>query len=639
MSIRIKIQSFQTIQKIINSCVVVTLALVSLNLHANTEAPLRVLLVSAEHKGDHETGGLGAMIRFFLSALNQRTDTRADLLTVFYMNYYDNPDLSKQLKEEKESYHAFLNFHYDESLVQLVPDLRSSARFDLFSRELVAGKSKAFYLRHHNPMGLPNYYDNRVESGERKRYTPKKGSEYETRDAEFEAFGAINIAMAQFIRTHAAEYDLVIFNDWHTGLTPYFVYNPNSPQNSLQESYFHITPEKLPPSLFIIHNAAHQGWYPREFVNRLGVNWIDFNSGMVSKDGALNSMWTGLQYATVSRTVSRTHAEELWKYGRLGRGLQGLIHFLKETGRWTGGINGIPDDEWSPEQAEKFLSQVKVSGEALTSLDQYRFSASDLTGKDRGKGLLQEYFGLKVDPKSAVIVMTARLDRQKGFEFLLDAVENTLQTDAAVQFVFVGDGDAGYRNRILDLMKLTAYQGRITWAPWSDERERIALLYGTFLLAPSIDEPSGQVHLFGKTVGTPFIGTLVGGPVESVKEGKTGFFSEFKTTWCGNEEVTDSAHCSHELSQAISRAMRQYRDPVQMREMVRNTMEDAPNYHWKRLMDQERLLLKYVAADGPRTLRDAGITFPDETPTYSKLWSQHLQHQENEKITPPTQLP
>jgi starch synthase len=579
------------------------------------ENPLRVLVVTAEHKGDHETGGLGAMVRFYQEALNARPDTRADLLSIYYMSYYQNQELQQQLKREDQSYFAFLDFYYLTG--ELTPNYERTAKFDVYSRPIADGKSKAIYLRHDNPWGTPNYFDNVVEPGERKRYTPEHCTEWVTQENERQAFGSVNIAMSEYIRDHASEYDVIVFNDWHVGLVPYFLYNPYTPQASWQTRRNNRGPKQLPPSLFIIHNAAHQGWYGAHFIDKFGANSNDFNEGRIRKDGLLNSVWTGLLYTTVSRTVSRTHAEEIRKYPRLGRGLEALVNWLKERGRWTGMINGIPKKNWNIELAEKHGSEFRFTIEDYSPkkgpLPQPTGdSPRRITGKDRGKALLQEYFGLDIDSTVPVIVMGARLDKQKGYDFLLHAVESVLRENRPIQpqFVFLGDGDRRYREWLKHLISQREFKGRISWKPFSDEGEKLALTFGTFLLAPSINEPSGQVHLFGKPLGTPFIGTLVGGPVESIEEGKTGFFSKLQTHWAGDSEIIDEGYCIDELKHAIHRALDVYSDPKKMREMIYATMQDAKNYSWESLISQERELFKYVISNGQKDKFENWNSFP-----------------------------
>jgi glycogen synthase len=589
---------------------------------------LRVLVVSAEHKGDHESGGLGAMVKFYLQALNEREDTTADLLSIYYMSYYDNPELQSKLQKTDESYLAFLNFSYDFANNELRP-ADFSTRFTVYSRPLstLTKKGNAIYLRHDNAWGSPNYFDNRVRPSERKRYTVKSDNEYETKDLESMAFGAVNIAMAEYIRRHASEYDLVIFNDWHTGLIPYFLYNPSSPQRNWQQKYGYkdSIQEPLPPSLFIIHNAAHQGYHDSSFVERLGMSQSDYLEERIQKNGNVNSMWSALQYSTVSRTVSRTHAEEIRNYPRLGRGLQGLVNDLNSKGRWTGGINGIPKNEYDPKYANHVLRQA-----GLPELDE---NESWFRRKQKGKLQLQKYFGLQENQEAAVFVMTARLDRQKGFEFLLDAVERVLKSNvdssslrAPAQFVFIGDGEASYRDRLLSLAKKDEYKGRISWCPWSEEREKMALYFGSFVLAPSIDEPSGQVHLFGKAVGTPFVGTYVGGPVESVVEGKSGFFAGYGITWDYGGEVTDNGYCSDELFKAIARALSAYSDPETMEKLVQSTLNDAENFYWEKLIGKERVLLEYLVRRGLNFDNKSSPRFEQGVPNYSQLWESLENH-------------
>ena len=100
------------------------------------------------------------------------------------------------------------------------------------------------------------------------------------------------------------------------------------------------------PSVMTIHNLAHQGLFPAERREALGIPESVMTIDGVEFHGQISFLKSGLFYADHVTTVSPTYAEEITTPER-GVGLHGLLGGIASEGRLTGVVNGIGED-WDP---------------------------------------------------------------------------------------------------------------------------------------------------------------------------------------------------------------------------------------------------------------------------------------------------
>jgi glycogen synthase len=101
-------------------------------------------------------------------------------------------------------------------------------------------------------------------------------------------------------------------------------------------------------SVLTIHNIGHQGTFAAQCLadTGLGAAAQHFHQDQL-REGRINYLLTGILYADAITTVSPTYAREI-QTPEHGAGLDG---FLRMRGRAVVGIlNGIDDDEWSPDR-------------------------------------------------------------------------------------------------------------------------------------------------------------------------------------------------------------------------------------------------------------------------------------------------
>src|SRR5262249_39833855 len=149
------------------------------------------------------------------------------------------------------------------------------------------------------------------------------------------------------------------------------------------------------PTVFTIHNLAHQGRSARGVLGYLGTAAPPL---VEESPLEVNFMARGIYHATMVNTVSPTYAREIMTPAGGG----GLDRLLAHRARDLRGIlNGIDDVVWDPATDPHLAAP---------------FDAGHPEGRAATKRALQERLGLPVDPKIPLVGMVTRLDAQKGLE-------------------------------------------------------------------------------------------------------------------------------------------------------------------------------------------------------------------------------
>jgi glycosyltransferase involved in cell wall biosynthesis len=143
-------------------------------------------------------------------------------------------------------------------------------------------------------------------------------------------------------------------------------------------------------------------------------------------------------------------------------------------------------------------------------------SCFDLDLKKEREELFQHY---KLDPRTTLIGVPARLVEAKGHRYFLQAIPEIIQTLPEVKFLFAGDGsekeDLRRLSSRLNLDNYIIFAGHV--------REIFQTMAGFDLLVlPSISEGFGEVLAEGMALQKPIVSTLVGGIPEIVEDRKTG---------------------------------------------------------------------------------------------------------------------
>src|SRR5206468_838496 len=148
----------------------------------------------------------------------------------------------------------------------------------------------------------------------------------------------------------------------------------------------------------------------------------------------INFLLTGLLYANAITTVSPSYAREE-QHPEHGVGLDAYLR--ERSNVLFGSLNGIDEDEWSPERDEKIA---------------HRYSIDDLSGKELNKKALLASANLPYVHEVPVIGIVSRLAWQKGFDLCFNVLPRLLSR-RAVQLVVLGTGEPQYEQLFATLAR------------------------------------------------------------------------------------------------------------------------------------------------------------------------------------------
>ena len=360
--------------------------------------------------------------------------------------------------------------------------------------------------------------------------------EQQAYDDNMDRFGFFSKAALQFCLGMHFYPDIVHCNDWHTGLVPLYLQQLQHQFSELQATY----------SLFTLHNVGYQGTFPahhREFLS-IPDEW--FHPGAFEYYGEINFLKGGIAAAHHINTVSEGYAEELLT----PLGGHGLHNYLgRRYTAFSGILNGCDYDMWNPKY-DPYLSE--------------NYDWPHLAGKTKCKLHLQQIFGLPPAPNAPILGIVSRLTTQKGFAYLLPAMEHIL-AQQEVQLVVLGTGEPWIVEHFQQLAAW--FPHKVGWYHGYSEEIAHQIEAGSdFFLMPSLYEPCGLNQIYSLRYGTLPIVRAVGGLKDTVvaddgsRSKGTGFVFEQPD--------------SKILIDIIQRAVHlYYNDPWYIRSLIGNAMQ------------------------------------------------------------------
>lgn len=314
------------------------------------------------------------------------------------------------------------------------------------------------------------------------------------------------------------------------------------------------------PTIFTIHNLAHQGRASWDIFDYLGIQSYAL---LEEPYGQVNFMARGIHHATLLNTVSPTYAREITT-PEGGADLEGL---LQSRGIDLHGIiNGLDYDVWDPASDPRLANQ---------------FSVNEMSKRLDNRRALQHKLGLPERDNIPLIGLISRLDAQKGLDILGHALHLLLNGFAGdAQFVVLGSGAPQFENMFA---QLASYHRDKMTAVLEYNAGMAPLIYAgsDMFLMPSRFEPCGLGQLIAMRYGSVPIVRATGGLVDTIQDGKTGFmFHDYS---------------ANALWEAIQRAIYVYNvDKQRWKAIQRNGM--VANFSWERSAKGYDQLYKWAIA-------------------------------------------
>ena len=250
-------------------------------------------------------------------------------------------------------------------------------------------------------------------------------------------------------------------------------------------------------TVLTIHNIGYQGVFSSSVLPSLGLEEARKHLDASDlREGRVNFMKTGIQWADEVTTVSPTYANEILRE-TYGMGLHTVLQQRRE--HLTGILNGIDPDLWDP-STDPHLAQ--------------RYSVKSLARKEKNKEDLLQRAGLPYAKGIPVFGIVTRLTVQKGIDYLHQPLFEMLQ-QRDVRLVVLASGEARYEEMFAGLV--ARFSGKVAFRRGFDDALAHKIEGGAdFFLMPSLYEPCGLNQMYSLKYGTIPIVRKTGGLADSV---------------------------------------------------------------------------------------------------------------------------
>ena len=302
--------------------------------------------------------------------------------------------------------------------------------------------------------------------------------------------------------------DVIHGFDWTAGLIPVLH------QLAVEEDKEHELARA--GTFFAIHNMAMQGSYERSILPKIGLPHSLFQAiEGVELGGKVNFLKAGSEFSTIIGASTPAVAEQFISHDR-GDGLDET--FRRRPKEIVGVLGGVNYGAWDP-----------LNDPLLPA----SFSAGSPNGKKRCKAQLQATLKLDNGPRTPIIGVIGRFDRDSGFDILAEALTPILERN--VELVMMGPGQVNIIERMQTVEQ--TFSGRCRVIDSYDLRTAHVLLAGAdILLLPAHYQPSNFLPAIAMRYGVVPIAYAGAGLVDSIVDmgadptkGTGYFFSQYTT--------------------------------------------------------------------------------------------------------------
>jgi starch synthase len=453
--------------------------------------------------------------------------------------------LSRELANKGHKVEVILPY-YDCMTHPVVGDLQSNSvqvsvpcgGKQIFStvHRAVAHGNECFFIKPHSQ---DNYFD--------------RGIYYGNSDDD-ERFTVFCISAIEFLIETGRRPDVIHCHDWQTGIIPVML-KTKYRQSALSDT----------KTCYTIHNIWHQGKTTEKILKLAGLEPPVFTGKDAMADDVdnayINLMKGGITYSDVITTVSPKYADET-KTNQMGEGLQRILS--KYSDKYTGIINGVDYDSWSPG------SDTHIP---------FNYDIDTIEDKYRNKEHLRKELSLKDDFKPIVSVV-GRLDMQKGVHLIRHSLLYALNN--GLQFVLLGSSPDTEIDIYFHHLKHYLKDNHDCHIRLSHDEELAHLIYAgsDMILIPSLFEPCGLTQMIAMRYGTVPVVRNTGGLSDTVFDAEV---SVKPVTERNGFSFDDFSYDAVQL--ALRRAsMTWYERPYSFREIMLTGMR--ADYSWGNSADK-----------------------------------------------------
>jgi starch synthase len=302
-------------------------------------------------------------------------------------------------------------------------------------------------------------------------------------------WGRLSLAAAQIARGPGKlgwRPDVVHANDWPCGLAPAYLRWDGTGVASVPT----------------IHNISYQGQFAAHLRHGLGIPDAAFDVNGVEFHGAISFLKAGSFYDNDITTVSPTYGREITTE-QLGGGLHGLMQTRAAAGQLSGIINGI-DASWNAAE-DPYLP--------------YHFDTGDLTGKRSNADVVRTCLCLRPSD-GPLFGIVARLVHQKGLDLVAEAASSIVEGGGQIAVLGLGDAEIEH---VLSRAARRYRDDMAILVGFNEPMARRIIAASDFFLMPSRFEPCGLTQMQAQRYGALPIAHAVGGLVDTIEDGVTGF--------------------------------------------------------------------------------------------------------------------
>ena len=348
--------------------------------------------------------------------------------------------------------------------------------------------------------------------------------------------------------------DVFHAHDWQAALLPVYLRTVYAQDPLLQRA----------GTVFTVHNAGYQGWFPPQTTERFLLPWEVFRMDRLEHFDTFNFLKGGIAYGDVLTTVSRKYAEEI-QTPEFGYGLEGILH--KRSADLYGILNGVDYEQWDPAH-DRFIAA--------------HYSAQDLSGKAECRRDLLHAFGApELRVTTPILGIVSRFATQKGFDLLAEIAEQLAGRDCFL--LALGTGEPYYENLLRSLSERYPKSFAVRVQYDNALAHKIEAGSDIFLM-PSRYEPCGLNQIYSLRYGTVPVVHATGGlddTIEEAPETQQGTGFKFQRYDAG------------QFLAAVDRALAAFREEQSWRALMVNGM--GKDYSWRKPASEYLALYQDVA--------------------------------------------